>query len=350
MRSRIRDICGLRVCLGALACAALGFAGAATAGALGLVITGGPSGTITSNSATFTFQTKYPAAFTCSLTGWPTTTCGTGTTGTAPYPSLTNAAYDFTVIATYTNFRPSAVAVPLAVTDSATQSFTVAVPPRRGRRRRRRRRPSRPTRCLRARRADPRRPHRRCSTSCRSRVERGSIARSTADGTRSVPRECHTRGSRAGGTRSECSRGRQPPKIVPRRSSGGQSASRFRHDHRLAATQLEESERSDRFQVGPRWSGIPVFRRRPRLQAVRIAKAADEAAPGRSPLQCPRAQRGGHRRVARRRGVADHDPASLDSRSRRRRRRRPRPPPRRRTRLWDAEAPLPCADAAARER
>ena len=226
MRSRIRDICGLRVCLGALACAALGFAGAATAGALGLVITGGPSGTITSNSATFTFQTKYPAAFTCSLTGWPTTTCGTGTTGTAPYSSLTNAAYDFTVIATYTNFRPSA------------GQFLWPSPTRRPSPSRSCRsphdaddddddaRPSRPTRCLRARRADPRRPHR----DVRLRSDpRGARFNCSLDGGRYT--ECSSgnaiRGSRAGGTRSECSRGLQPPKIVPRRSSGGQSASRF---------------------------------------------------------------------------------------------------------------------------
>ena len=107
-----------------LALALLGFlvAGSSLAGKAThtVTITSGPSGTVASTDATFTFASTDSATFTCSLDGATATGCGSGRQGTVSYHGLSQGAHRFSVFA----------AVARTVhTARADRSWTVAPPP-----------------------------------------------------------------------------------------------------------------------------------------------------------------------------------------------------------------------------
>jgi len=109
-------------CVLILACAAVaaallpGVAGADTF----VTITSGPAEgeTVSSNSATFTFQSSQPATFECTLDGGAAESCDSGR---ITYTDLVNGRHTFDVIATTTG--------PDTVSGSETRSWTVAVVP-----------------------------------------------------------------------------------------------------------------------------------------------------------------------------------------------------------------------------
>ena len=124
MQPGIRDACGLSkrrallVSAAAVVAGALAVTGAAMAGALGLTITGGPSGTVASTSATFTFEAKVQATFECRLDHGAAADCSSGT---ITYDALSNGRHLFVVVATSSD--------PELVSDVQRQAWTVAAPP-----------------------------------------------------------------------------------------------------------------------------------------------------------------------------------------------------------------------------
>lgn len=129
MRPSIRDTCGRSrprsvgvTFAGALAGAlavAVAVAGAAAAGPLGLTITSGPTGTVASSTATFTFQ-AHAVSFQCSLDGGASTDCSNRT---ITYANLANGRHVFMVVASSSNTSPK------PITDVQSQAWTVAIPP-----------------------------------------------------------------------------------------------------------------------------------------------------------------------------------------------------------------------------
>src|SRR3954451_2159374 len=113
--------CGRFVC--ALACVVAvlpGAASAARSGPLGLAITDGATGTVASRTATFTFTASpKTTSFTCSLDGAEAAPCDTKT---VTYDGLADGSLRFLV-------TDHAGTPPDEVTDNASRSWIVAVPP-----------------------------------------------------------------------------------------------------------------------------------------------------------------------------------------------------------------------------
>ena len=106
----------------ALALPAFLVAGTSLAGkaAHTVTITSGPSGTVASTDAAFTFASTDSVTFTCSLDGATATGCGSGRQGTVSYHGLSQGAHRFSVFAAVA--RPPHMA-------RADRSWTVAPPP-----------------------------------------------------------------------------------------------------------------------------------------------------------------------------------------------------------------------------
>jgi large repetitive protein len=113
--------CGGFICaLAGVVVALPGSASAARSGPLGLAITDGPTGTVASRTATFTFTASpKTTSFTCSLDGAEPTPCNDQR---VEYAGLADGTHRFVV-------RAQAGTPPDDVTDNASRSWIVAVPP-----------------------------------------------------------------------------------------------------------------------------------------------------------------------------------------------------------------------------
>jgi hypothetical protein len=91
---------GMTACL--LAVAALLRAGGGTAGIAAparhsVTIISGPSGTVTSTDASFSYASSARATFGCSLDGGSASGCGSGLSGTVTYSGLSTGGHTFMV-------------------------------------------------------------------------------------------------------------------------------------------------------------------------------------------------------------------------------------------------------------
>lgn len=86
-----------------------------------VTITSGPSGTVASTDATFTYTSSQTASFTCSLDGKTPSACGSGLRGSVSYSGLALGAHRFSVFATVGGRAPH--------TARADRAWTVAKPP-----------------------------------------------------------------------------------------------------------------------------------------------------------------------------------------------------------------------------